>query len=108
MASINEINTTADCSFDVNNFVDNLLDQEVHFQVLKMKESFFVWIGSAAAKMEGLAVAMTTNIESDPSSASLFGENVDILSTALAKKLVDVTGCKLNNTPDDCTGENAY
>lgn len=64
MASINEINTTADCSFDVNNFVDNLLDQEVHFQVLKMKESFFVWIGSAAAKMEGLAVAMTTNIVS--------------------------------------------
>lgn len=45
--------------FKVHTFSDTLLDQTVHFQVLRMKDSLYIWIGSSP-ELSSLAVAMCT------------------------------------------------
>lgn len=50
---------TAECKFKVHTFSDTLLDQKVHFQILKMTDSLYVWIGTSP-EMNALAVAMCT------------------------------------------------
>ncbi|KAJ8042076.1 Proteasome assembly chaperone 4 [Holothuria leucospilota] len=90
MATTGQANSV-DCQLQVNNFTETLLDHKVFFQVLKMKDSFFIWVGSESPKLAGLAVAMTTNVDKEPSSASMIGENVDLLSASLAKKLAKAT-----------------
>lgn len=49
----------AECKFKVHTFSDTLLDQRVYFQILKMTDSFYVWIGTSP-EMNALAVAMCT------------------------------------------------
>lgn len=45
--------------FKVHTFSETLLDQTVHFQVLRMKDSLYIWIGSSP-ELSSLAVAMCT------------------------------------------------
>lgn len=49
----------AECKFTVHSFSDTLLDQKVHFQILKMTDSLYVWIG-ISPEMNALTVAMCT------------------------------------------------
>lgn len=49
----------AECKFKVHTFSDTLLDQRVYFQILKMTDSLYVWIGTSP-EMNALAVAMCT------------------------------------------------
>lgn len=49
----------AECKFTVHAFSDTILDQQVHFQILKMTDSLYVWIGTSP-EMDALAVAMCT------------------------------------------------
>ena len=48
-----------ECKFTLHSFSETLLDQKVHFQILKMTESLYIWIGSSP-EMSSLAVAMCT------------------------------------------------
>ena len=43
----------------VHNFSEELMDQKVNFQVVKMSESLFLWIGTGR-EIANLAVAMCT------------------------------------------------
>ena len=54
----------AECKFKVHAFSDMVLDQKVHFQVLKMTDSLYVWIGTSP-EMNALAVAMCTKYVSN-------------------------------------------
>ena len=54
----------AECKFKVHTFSDTLLDQKVNFQILKMTESLYVWIGTSP-EMNALAVAMCTKYVSN-------------------------------------------
>lgn len=49
----------AECKFKVHTFFDTLLEQKVQFQILKMTDSLYVWIGTSS-EMNALAVAMCT------------------------------------------------
>ena len=58
----------ADCQpaepkIKVHNFSDKVLDSTVHFQVLKLEDSFLLWVGSTP-NMENLAMAMATKFVS--------------------------------------------
>lgn len=50
---------TVECKFKVHEFSDTFLDQTVHFQILRMKDSLYIWIGSSP-ELSSLAVAMCT------------------------------------------------
>ncbi|XP_077993716.1 proteasome assembly chaperone 4-like [Glandiceps talaboti] len=71
----------------VYNFSDNLLQQLVHFHVVKLLDSFFLWVGTDTLSFSSLAVAMTTKMDSVPASSSLLGEVSDTPSISLAQKL---------------------
>lgn len=49
----------AECSIGIHQFSDKFLDTTVHFQVLKMSDSFHVWCGSSPL-LSNMAVAMQT------------------------------------------------
>lgn len=76
--------------FKVHTFSDTLLDQTVHFQVLKMKDSLYIWIGSSP-ELSSLAVAMCTRYDSVPSVANLLGSKADLNSSTLAQRLAKKT-----------------
>ena len=56
--------TKTDPKLTVHNFVENIFDQNVHFHVLKLEGSFYLWIGLKPAKMQNLALAMSTRLVS--------------------------------------------
>ena len=58
-AAVSDESEPAECKFTVHTFSDTLLDQKVHFQILKMTDSLYIWIGSSL-EMSSLAVAMCT------------------------------------------------
>lgn len=47
----------------VRNFSEHLLGQQVHFYILRLKESFLLWIGTDLT-FKTLAVAMNTRFVS--------------------------------------------
>lgn len=79
-----------DCKFKLHSFSDTLLDQIVHFQVLRMKDSLYIWIGSSP-ELSSLAVAMCTRYDSVPSVANLLGSKADLNSSTLAQRLAKKT-----------------
>ena len=70
----------------VHNFSECLLDNMVHFHVMKMKDSLFVWMGKKA-ELSSLSVAMCTKYSSTPAVSNLLGEVSDITSNTLAQRL---------------------
>ncbi|KAK2556923.1 Proteasome assembly chaperone 4 [Acropora cervicornis] len=79
-----------ECKFKVHTFSDTLLDQTVYFQVLRMKDSLYIWIGSSP-ELSSLAVAMCTRYDSVPSVANLLGSKADLNSSTLAQRLAKKT-----------------
>lgn len=57
--AVSEGSLPAECKFKVHTFFDTLLEQKVQFQILKMTDSLYVWIGTSS-EMNALAVAMCT------------------------------------------------
>lgn len=53
----------AECKFKMHTFSEMILDQKVHFQILKMTDSLYFWIGNSL-EMDSLAVAMCTKFVS--------------------------------------------
>ncbi len=69
VVNVSELKTAAsepsESRFQVHNFSDTILNILVHFHVIKMKDSFFVWIGSGNnARFDNLAVAVKTKFVS--------------------------------------------
>ena len=51
---------TDNCRFCVHEFSSPLQNILVHFYVIKLKDSYFLWIGSSPAKFSNLSVALST------------------------------------------------
>ncbi len=49
---------------DVKDFSADILGQTVHFHVIKLQQSFLLWVGTRPS-MKSLAVAMQTRLVSD-------------------------------------------
>ncbi|XP_013409231.1 proteasome assembly chaperone 4 [Lingula anatina] len=76
----------------VYNFSGRLKETDVNFHVLKLHDSFMLWIGTEPAKMDDLSMAMPTRFDSMPLGTQVLGESTDLTSTSLAQKLAKKTG----------------
>ncbi|XP_077876615.1 proteasome assembly chaperone 4 isoform X1 [Ictidomys tridecemlineatus] len=71
----------------LHNFSARLWEQLVHFHVMRLTDSLFLWVG-ATPHLRNLAVAMCSRYDSIPVCTSLFGDTSDTTSTGLAQRLV--------------------
>ncbi|XP_072366093.1 proteasome assembly chaperone 4 [Scyliorhinus torazame] len=78
-------------SLSVHNFSEKLAEQTVHFHLLSMKESFFLWVGSAPT-LSNLAVAMCTRFDPMPVSTLVLGDASDTTPNSVAQRLAKKTG----------------
>jgi len=76
-------------TLSLHTFRDKVLDQDVYFQVLKLKDSFYVWFGKSE-NFGDLSVAMAT-LKGTVSSTSLIG-GLESHSVSLAERLSKKTG----------------
>uniref|UniRef100_A0A224YWI1 Proteasome assembly chaperone 4 n=1 Tax=Rhipicephalus zambeziensis TaxID=60191 RepID=A0A224YWI1_9ACAR len=78
--------------FRTHQFSRHFNGNSVHFLVLRMESSFFLWVGSQSGCFKNLSVAMSTAFEKAPTACSLMGDASDLTSNALAAKLAKRTG----------------
>uniref|UniRef100_A0A8C6CGV6 Proteasome assembly chaperone 4 n=1 Tax=Moschus moschiferus TaxID=68415 RepID=A0A8C6CGV6_MOSMO len=74
----------------LHNFSARLWEQLVHFHVMRLTDSLFLWVG-ATPHLRNLAVAMCTRYDSIPLSTALLGDTSDTMSTGLAQRLARKT-----------------
>ncbi|XP_078395670.1 proteasome assembly chaperone 4 [Cetorhinus maximus] len=91
MAQVAAAAAAAVQTLSVHNFSEKLSEQTVHFHVLRMKDSFFLWVGSAP-NLSNLAVAMCTKFDSMPVSTLILGDASDTTPNSVAQRLAKKTG----------------
>ncbi|XP_072295614.1 proteasome assembly chaperone 4 [Eucyclogobius newberryi] len=74
----------------MHNFSEKILEQVIHFHVMKLNGGFFLWIGSAPV-LSDLAVAMSSKYDSMPSSLQIMGDPSITASNTLAQRLAKRT-----------------
>jgi len=79
------------CNLKTHEFSDKLMGVNVTFFVLKLKDSFFLWIGSKPTLTQ-LAVAMITPQSAIPAATNVFGDLSNSASQDLAIRLTKKTG----------------
>uniref|UniRef100_A0ABI7ZNM9 Proteasome assembly chaperone 4 n=1 Tax=Felis catus TaxID=9685 RepID=A0ABI7ZNM9_FELCA len=77
----------------LHNFSARLWEQLVHFHVMRLTDSLFLWVG-ATPHLRNLAVAMCNRYDSIPVSTSLLGDTSDTTSSGLAQRLDGDTEAK--------------
>ncbi|XP_008829893.1 proteasome assembly chaperone 4 isoform X1 [Nannospalax galili] len=80
----------AGADVSLHNFSARLWEQLVHFHVMRLTDSLFLWVG-ATPHLRNLAVAMCSRFDSIPVCTSLFGDTSDTTSTGLAQRLARKT-----------------
>lgn len=87
------MNETDGTSFDgisVHNFSEKILEQAIHFYVMKMNGGFFLWIGSTPV-LSNLAVSMNSKYDSMPLSSLVMGDPSNTAAHTLAQRLAKRT-----------------
>ncbi|CAG2063674.1 unnamed protein product, partial [Timema podura] len=80
-------------SIKMHSFSTEVGETRVQFQVLKMNNSIFLWIGSRTEPtFDDLSVAMNTKYDNLPVSSRLFGNTSDLTSSNLSMRLVKRLG----------------
>ncbi|XP_037530387.1 proteasome assembly chaperone 4 [Nematolebias whitei] len=75
---------------NVHNFSEKVMEQVVHFHVMKLSDGFFLWVGSAPV-LSNLAVSMNSRYDSVPLSSLLMGDPSDTAANSLAQRLAKRT-----------------
>ncbi|XP_078055147.1 proteasome assembly chaperone 4 [Mustelus asterias] len=75
----------------IHNFSEKLGEQTVHFHLLRMQGSFFLWVGSTPT-LSNLAVAMCSKFDSMPVSTLILGDASDTTPNSVAQRLAKKTG----------------
>uniref|UniRef100_A0A8C6S7Y7 Proteasome assembly chaperone 4 n=1 Tax=Neogobius melanostomus TaxID=47308 RepID=A0A8C6S7Y7_9GOBI len=86
-------NMENNASFDpilVHNFSEKILEQVVHFHVMKLNGGFFLWIGSTPV-LSNLAVSMSSKHDSMPLSSQIMGDPSNTSANTLAQRLAKRT-----------------
>ncbi|XP_075901461.1 proteasome assembly chaperone 4 [Nelusetta ayraudi] len=81
---------TACESITVHNFSERILEQVIHFHVMKMSGGFFLWVGSAP-ELSNLAVSMCSKYDSMPLSTLVLGDPSNTAPNSLAQRLAKKT-----------------
>merc|ERR1712131_39946 len=74
----------------VHNFSEKILEQTVHFHVMKLNGGFFLWVGSSPV-LSNLAVSMSSKYDSMPLSTLVLGDPSDTTPNSLAQRLAKRT-----------------
>ncbi|CAJ1061203.1 proteasome assembly chaperone 4 [Xyrichtys novacula] len=74
----------------VHNFSEKILEQVVHFHVMKLSGGFFLWVGSAPV-LSNLAVSMSSKYDSMPLSTLVLGDPSNTAPNSLAQRLAKKT-----------------
>ncbi|XP_026856676.1 proteasome assembly chaperone 4 [Electrophorus electricus] len=74
----------------VYDFSEKILEQVVHFHVMKLNGGFFLWIGTSAV-LSNLAVSMCSKFDSMPLSTSVLGDSSETTPNSLAQRLTKKT-----------------
>ncbi|XP_028300273.1 proteasome assembly chaperone 4-like isoform X6 [Gouania willdenowi] len=77
-------------NISVHNFSEKLLEQLVHFHVMKLDGGFFLWVGSAPV-LSNMAVSMSSRHDSTPLSTLMMGDPSDTTASSLAQRLAKRT-----------------
>lgn len=75
-------------NFEIHNFGTEIAETPVHFQVLKMDNSLFIWIGSwTDPTFSDLGMALNSSYDRLPLFTRLMGSNTDMTSLNIACRL---------------------
>ncbi|XP_003979179.1 proteasome assembly chaperone 4 [Takifugu rubripes] len=74
----------------VHNFSEKILEQLVHFHVMKLNSGFFLWVGSSP-ELSNLAVSMCSKYDSVPLSTLVLGDPSNTAPMSLAQRLAKKT-----------------
>ncbi|KAJ7986358.1 hypothetical protein DPEC_G00339090 [Dallia pectoralis] len=74
----------------VHDFSEKILEQTVHFHVIKLTGGFFLWVGSKPV-LSNLAVSMHSTLGSMPLSSLVLGDPSDTTPSSLAQRLTKRT-----------------
>ncbi|XP_039983794.1 proteasome assembly chaperone 4 [Xiphias gladius] len=74
----------------VHNFSEKILEQVVHFHVMKLSGGFFLWVGSAPV-LSNLAVSMSSKYDSMPLSTLVMGDPSNTAPNSLSQRLAKKT-----------------
>jgi proteasome assembly chaperone 4 len=75
-------------NFEIHSFSSQIAESTVHFQVLKMEKSLFIWIGSGTdPTFSDLGMALGTSYGRLPLCTRLMGAHTDMTSLNLASRL---------------------
>lgn len=77
-------------AISVHNFTEKVLEQVVHFHVMKFSGGFFLWVGSAPV-LSNLAVSMSSRYDSMPLSTLVLGDPSNTAPNSLAQRLAKKT-----------------
>ncbi|KAI7799649.1 proteasome assembly chaperone 4 [Triplophysa rosa] len=77
-------------SINVHNFTEKILEQNVHFHVMKFGGGFFLWVGSNAV-LSNLAVSISSKYDSMPLSTLVMGDTSDTTASSLSQRLAKKT-----------------
>ncbi|KAG7514759.1 proteasome assembly chaperone 4 [Solea senegalensis] len=77
-------------AISVHNFSDKILEQAVHFHVMKLSGGFFLWIGSSPV-LSNLAVSMSSKYDSMPLSTLIMGDPSNTAPNTLSQRLAKKT-----------------
>ncbi|KAL6485817.1 hypothetical protein MHYP_G00052090 [Metynnis hypsauchen] len=77
-------------AISVHEFSEKLLEQVVHFHVMKLTGGFFLWVG-ASPVLSNLAVSMNSKFDSMPLSTLVLGDSSDTTPNSLAQRLTKKT-----------------
>ncbi|XP_033821224.1 proteasome assembly chaperone 4 [Periophthalmus magnuspinnatus] len=77
-------------SISVHNFSEKIMEQVVHFHVMKLNEGFFLWVGSSPV-LSNLAVSMSSRYDSMPLSSLVMGDPSNTAANTLAQRLAKRT-----------------
>ncbi|XP_042369646.1 proteasome assembly chaperone 4 [Plectropomus leopardus] len=74
----------------MHNFSERILEQVIHFHVMKLSGGFFLWVGSSPV-LSNLAVSMSSKYDSMPLSTLVMGDPSNTAPNSLAQRLAKKT-----------------
>uniref|UniRef100_G3NMH6 Proteasome assembly chaperone 4 n=1 Tax=Gasterosteus aculeatus aculeatus TaxID=481459 RepID=G3NMH6_GASAC len=83
-------NGEASAAITVHNFSERILEQVIHFHVMKLSGGFFLWVGSSPV-LSNLAVSMGSRYDSMPLSTLVMGDPSNTAANSMAQRLAKKT-----------------
>lgn len=74
----------------MHNFSEKILEQAIHFHVMKLSGGFFLWVGSTPV-LSNLAVSMSSKYDAMPLSTLVMGDPSNTAPNSLAQRLAKKT-----------------